>query len=46
MLPSYKLCTDPDPGEFASRGSLTTFSETLVSNLNTSSLHPKRGARY
>jgi hypothetical protein len=25
---------------------LTTFSDTLVSNLNTSSLHPRRGARY
>jgi hypothetical protein len=37
------LCTDPDPGEFASQGLLTTFSETLVSNLNTSSLHPRQG---
>jgi hypothetical protein len=25
---------------------LTTFSDTLVSNLNTSSLHPRQGARY
>jgi hypothetical protein len=25
---------------------LTTLSDTLVSNLDTSSLHPKRGVRY
>jgi hypothetical protein len=37
---------DPDPGEVASRELLTTFSDPLVSSLNTTSLHPKRGARY
>jgi hypothetical protein len=44
--PQLKLCIDPNPGEAASRELLTTFSDTLVSNLNTSSLHPRRGARY
>jgi hypothetical protein len=44
--PWLKLCTDPDPDEAASRELLTTLSDTLVSNLDTSSLHPRRGARY
>jgi hypothetical protein len=38
------LCIDPDPGESVSQGLLTTFSGTLASNLNTSSMHPRRGA--
>jgi hypothetical protein len=46
MLPSSKLCTDPDPGEFGSQGLLTIFSDALVSNLNKLSLHPKQGAKY
>jgi hypothetical protein len=40
------MCTDSDPGEAAFRELLTTLSDTLVSNLDTSSLHPRRGARY
>jgi hypothetical protein len=40
------LCTDPDPSEFGSQGLLTIFSDALVSNLNTLSLHPRQGARY
>jgi hypothetical protein len=41
-----KLCIDPGLGEAASRRPLTTLSYMLVPNLDTSSLHPKRGARY
>ena len=41
-----KLCTDPGLGEAASRRPLTILSYTLVPNLDTSSLHPRRGARY
>jgi hypothetical protein len=44
--PQLKLCTDPVPDEIASRELLTTFSDTLVSSLNTTSLHPRWGARY
>jgi hypothetical protein len=38
-----KLCTDPGLGEAASRRLLTTFSDALEPNLDTSSLHPRRG---
>jgi hypothetical protein len=41
-----KLCTDPGLGEAASQRPLTILSYTLVPNLDTSTLHPKRGARY
>jgi hypothetical protein len=41
-----KLCTDLGLGEAASRRPLTTLSDALESNLDTSSLHPRRGARY
>ena len=38
-------CSHPF-AEAASRELLTTLSDTLVSNLDTSSLHPRQGARY
>jgi hypothetical protein len=41
-----KLYIDPGLGEAASRRPLTTLLYTLVSSLDTSSLHPRRGARY
>jgi hypothetical protein len=41
-----KLWTDSGLGEAASRRPLTILSYTLVPNLDTSSPHPKRGARY
>jgi hypothetical protein len=42
-LLSQKLCADPDLGEAASRELLTTLLDTLVSNLDASSPHPRRG---
>jgi hypothetical protein len=38
-----KLCTDPGLGEDASRRPLMTLLYALVSSLDTSSLHPRRG---
>jgi hypothetical protein len=46
VLLTLKLCIDPDLGEAAFRELLTTFTDKLVSNLNKSSMHPRRGARY
>jgi hypothetical protein len=44
--PLLKLCTDLGLGEAASRESLTTLSHKLVSNLDTYSLHSRRGASH
>jgi hypothetical protein len=41
-----KLCTDPGLDEAASRRPLTILAYMLVPNLDTSSLHPRRGAMY
>jgi hypothetical protein len=41
-----KLYTDPGLCEAASRRPLTTLLYALVSSLDTSSLHRRRGARY
>jgi hypothetical protein len=45
MLSKLKVVYRSRSQRVASQGLLTTFSETLVSNLNTSSLHPRRRAR-
>jgi hypothetical protein len=41
--PWLKPCADPGLDEAASRELLMTLSDALVSNLDTSSLHPRRG---